>query len=98
MSGNRAEQIRPEDCPEPGWHETHHYCPACSWTNPDAPVSEETKLRKENARLRAALRGLAETHHRTVTPSKHHDPENKHFEDCIAGSCASARIALERSA
>lgn len=26
--------IRPEDCPEPFWHETHMYCPACSWTAP----------------------------------------------------------------
>jgi len=21
-----------EDCPEPYWHETHRYCPACVWT------------------------------------------------------------------
>lgn len=27
-----TEPIAPEDCPEPGWHETHRYCPICSWT------------------------------------------------------------------
>jgi hypothetical protein len=26
--------IRPEECPEPFWHETHRYCPACSWVEP----------------------------------------------------------------
>lgn len=35
----QTSDVRPEDCPEPGWHETHHYCPACSWVNPDAPKS-----------------------------------------------------------
>lgn len=29
-----AAGIRPEDCPEPGWHETHRYCPVCTWTEP----------------------------------------------------------------
>lgn len=24
--------IAPEDCPEPYWHETHRYCPVCTWT------------------------------------------------------------------
>lgn len=24
-------QIAPEDCPEPYWHETHYYCPVCTW-------------------------------------------------------------------
>lgn len=26
--------VPPEQCPEPGWHQTHNYCPACSWTRP----------------------------------------------------------------
>jgi hypothetical protein len=26
--------IKPEDCPEPYWHQTHRYCPACSWMEP----------------------------------------------------------------
>ncbi len=26
--------VRPEDCPEPFWHETYRYCLACSWTEP----------------------------------------------------------------
>jgi len=25
-------EIAPEDCPEPWWHETHLYCPVCTWT------------------------------------------------------------------
>lgn len=25
-------EIDPKDCPEPFWHDTHRYCPACSWT------------------------------------------------------------------
>lgn len=25
------EPIAPEDCPEPFWHETHYYCPVCTW-------------------------------------------------------------------
>ncbi len=27
------EPIAPEDCPDPGWHKTHRYCPACTWTD-----------------------------------------------------------------
>lgn len=34
MSDKRLAIIKPEDCPEPFWHETHRYCPACSWTEP----------------------------------------------------------------
>jgi len=38
-------QIRPEDCPEPGWHETHRYCPACSWTEPTRSVQPSSGAR-----------------------------------------------------
>ncbi len=31
------EPIKPEDCPEPFWHETHRYCPVCTWTEPLPP-------------------------------------------------------------
>ncbi len=31
--------IAPEDCPEPFWHETHRYCPVCTWTEP--PIAPE---------------------------------------------------------
>lgn len=24
--------VMPEDCPTPGYHKTHRYCPSCSWT------------------------------------------------------------------
>jgi hypothetical protein len=35
-------QVKPEDCPEPFWHETHRYCPQCSWTEePDLPTVED---------------------------------------------------------
>jgi hypothetical protein len=27
--------IAPEDCPEPFWHETHRYCPICTWVEPE---------------------------------------------------------------
>lgn len=27
---------KPEECPEPFWHETHRYCPACTWTEDDS--------------------------------------------------------------
>lgn len=53
------------------------------------------EIEAENERLRIALRGLAMSHHATKVPSKHHDPENVEWEDCTAGTCASARIALE---
>lgn len=33
-----ADRPTPENCPEPFWHDTHRYCPACSWTEPqEAP-------------------------------------------------------------
>ena len=28
----------PENCPEPFWHETHMYCPCCTWVQPTAHV------------------------------------------------------------
>lgn len=35
------EPIAPDDCPEPFWHETHRYCPVCTWQEPqeEAPPS-----------------------------------------------------------
>lgn len=24
--------VEPKDCPTPQYHETHRYCPSCSWT------------------------------------------------------------------
>lgn len=42
--------IKPEDCPEPFWHETHRYCPACSWTERPAPTHRRFVLdRSEDA-------------------------------------------------
>jgi hypothetical protein len=42
-------EIKPQDCPEPFWHETHRYCPACSWTENygkpvKRPITAEIKL------------------------------------------------------
>lgn len=34
----------PENCPDPGWHETHRYCPACSWTFQEPPRHATTVL------------------------------------------------------
>lgn len=28
----KPNEIPSDECPEPGWHETHRYCPCCSWT------------------------------------------------------------------
>lgn len=40
-----AHEIKPEDCPEPYWHETHRYCPACSWTEAPQPPTPEQVAR-----------------------------------------------------
>jgi hypothetical protein len=42
-------EIKPQDCPEPFWHETHRYCPACSWTENygkpvKRPITAEIKV------------------------------------------------------
>lgn len=29
--------IQPEHCPEPFWHDTHRYCPVCTWMEPAEP-------------------------------------------------------------
>lgn len=31
----------PENCPEPYWHETHNYCPACTWVRDTGPSRAE---------------------------------------------------------
>lgn len=35
--------IKPEDCPEPYWHETHRYCPACSYAEPPCGAQHPTR-------------------------------------------------------
>ncbi len=32
--------IKPEDCPEPYWHETHRLCPICTWTESQKPSDD----------------------------------------------------------
>lgn len=64
-----AEPTRPEDCPEPFWHETHRYCPACSWTEPvePAPPTPWRALRDRlNERLTMARQVLDEAGHGSV--------------------------------
>jgi len=39
-------EIKPEDCPEPFWHDTHYYCPVCTWVAPDAPRSAKVTPEK----------------------------------------------------
>lgn len=37
------QDITPEDCSEPFWHDTHRYCPACSWTE-DYDKTDDEKV------------------------------------------------------
>lgn len=39
---SKRPEIAPENCPEPFWHETHRYCPVCTWT-----AAQEEPPRKE---------------------------------------------------
>lgn len=44
------QNIKPEDCPTPEYHATHHYCPSCSF------VSDEQQARSnERSRVEADL-------------------------------------------
>lgn len=33
-------EVAPEDCPEPFWHNTHRYCPVCTWTEERDPTTD----------------------------------------------------------
>jgi hypothetical protein len=39
--------IAPENCPEPFWHETHMYCPVCTWqeAQPEPELSDLDRAR-----------------------------------------------------
>lgn len=45
MAEPNLTSVRPEDCPEPQWHDTHRYCPCCSWTEPESIRREEARKR-----------------------------------------------------
>ena len=47
--------ITPQDCPTPIYHETHYYCPSCSFVAEDAPVSEAEAQRGRADALHAEL-------------------------------------------
>jgi hypothetical protein len=49
-------------------------------------------------RAEKALRLVVDAHHRTVTPSKLHDPENQDWRDCPARTCGAARAVLADAA
>jgi hypothetical protein len=59
--GKRPE-IAPEDCPEPGWHETHRYCPVCTWREEPTSIAEsaiaEPAWESERRMLRGAIARL----------------------------------------
>lgn len=39
-----AEQLPPEQCPDPSYHDTFRYCPHCSWTEPTCAVESADGL------------------------------------------------------
>ena len=45
--------------------------------------------------LERALEELADLHHRTLSGSRRHDPENRDWRDCPCLSCRGAREALD---
>jgi hypothetical protein len=47
--------ISPAECPTPIYHETHYYCPSCTFVADDAPVSEATAQRGRADHLYAEL-------------------------------------------
>ena len=62
-----AASIRPEDCPEPFWHETHRYCPVCAWVEaPDS--STEPEFREQLPAQAKALDFVRERWPSTVDP------------------------------
>lgn len=49
-----TEGVSPSECPEPFWHETHNYCPCCTWTRPEEP-KPPTPMEQIEQRLRERL-------------------------------------------
>ena len=49
---SKRPEIAPENCPEPFWHETHRYCPVCTWT-----AAQEEPQRKEAVRRLERIKG-----------------------------------------
>jgi hypothetical protein len=47
--------IEPNECPTPMYHDTHYYCPSCSFVAEDAPVSEAEAQRGRADLLHAEL-------------------------------------------
>ena len=41
MAMHRPGTPSPENCPEPWWHETHRYCPVCTWIEPQEKPTRE---------------------------------------------------------
>lgn len=56
--------VAPADCPTPGYHATHYYCPSCTFIADDAPVSEVEAQRSRadslHVQLGETLAALAE--------------------------------------
>lgn len=60
---------RPEDCPEPFWHETHRYCPCCTWVE---PTTAQVQIKAEMVLLRDVLEALCQQ--RGVSLDSESDP------------------------
>lgn len=43
MAIHRPGTPSPENCPEPFWHETHMYCPACTWVAQDSVLPTQAR-------------------------------------------------------
>lgn len=48
----------PDKCPEPFWHETHNYCPCCTWVRETKPSPTVTIPREEYEVLITTLKQI----------------------------------------
>lgn len=55
-------------------------------------------LRERAERAETALLGLVDLHHRTLTGSKLHDPENIDWPECPCKTCEGIRLMLPEQA
>lgn len=60
-------------------------------------TAERDEAVAENEKLREELRWLVDQHHRTLTGSAKHDPENLDWTECPCGSCSRVAFLLAGS-
>lgn len=78
----------PEDCPTPIFHETHRYCPLCSWT--EVPIPPDSSLREQ---LRYELTDVADCG--LLTISEAFDAAMTVFSAGLAAARADEREKIE---